>query len=109
MNRSVRLCELGALDDGAVTRVDIDGQRIAVARVGQTVYAIGDRCSHANFSLSDGFLSAGDCTIECPKHGSRFSLVTGVPDSLPAVRAVPVYEVRVDGDDVIAELPEDDR
>ncbi len=109
MTRSVRLCDLAAVDDGAATRVDIDGHRLAVARIGEAVYAIGDRCSHANFSLADGFVSADDCMLECPKHGSRFSLVTGAPDSPPAVKAVPVYDVRVDGSDVIADLPEDDR
>ena len=42
--------------------------------------------------------------IECPKHGSTFSLVTGEPQTLPATQPVPVYAVRVDGDDVIVTL-----
>ncbi len=39
--------------------------------------------------------------IECWKHGSTFSLVDGKPQSLPATRPVPVYDVRRDGDDVL--------
>ena len=42
--------------------------------------------------------------IECPKHGSTFSLCTGEPQTLPATRPVPVYTVRVEGDDVYVEL-----
>ena len=39
--------------------------------------------------------------IECWKHGSTFSLIDGKPQSLPATKPVPTYEVRVDGDDVM--------
>ena len=34
-----------------------------------------------------------------------FSLKTGEAMSLPATEPVPVYDVRVDGDDVIVRLP----
>jgi nitrite reductase/ring-hydroxylating ferredoxin subunit len=43
--------------------------------------------------------------LECPKHGSTFDLRTGEACSLPATKAVPVYAVRVEGDDVLLELP----
>ena len=43
--------------------------------------------------------------IECPKHGSTFSLLDGEPQTLPATRSVPVYEVRVEGDDVMLVTP----
>ena len=39
--------------------------------------------------------------IECWKHGSCFSLLDGTPNTLPATQPVPVYEVRIDGDDVL--------
>ncbi len=42
--------------------------------------------------------------IECPKHGSTFSLLTGEPQSLPATKPVPVFTVRVDGDDVYVDV-----
>jgi 3-phenylpropionate/trans-cinnamate dioxygenase ferredoxin subunit len=52
-------------------------------------------------SLSEGEVLCDDKEIECWKHGSSFSLVDGEPQSLPATRPVPVYDVRVEGDDVI--------
>ena len=98
---AVRACSLSDLDpDGGVRRVDIDGTPVAVVRMGDRVFAIGDVCSHAEVSLSDGEVDLDECALECPKHGSLFSLETGEPLSLPAVRPVATYAVEVDGDDV---------
>ena len=81
------------------------GHRIALVRVEDDFYAIGDRCSHANYSLSEGQVYPEDREIECWKHGSTFSLVTGEPLSLPATKPVPTYEVELVGDDVMVVLP----
>ena len=66
---------------------------------------ISDRRSHGDYSLSEGDVCEENREIECPKHGSIFSLETGEPQSLPATKPVPVYVVRIDGDDVIVTLP----
>jgi 3-phenylpropionate/trans-cinnamate dioxygenase ferredoxin subunit len=83
----------------------VAGHRIALVRVEDDFYAIGDRCSHANYSLSEGEVYAEDREIECWKHGSTFSLVTGEPITLPATSPVPTYEVELVGDDVMVVLP----
>ena len=100
----VTLCRLDDLADGGARRFDVDGRSLAVVRIGDDVYAIGDRCSHANISLSEGDVHADERELECWKHGSTFSLVTGEPQSLPATRPVPVYEVTVVDGDVTVEL-----
>ena len=41
---------------------------------------------------------ADDCSIECWKHGAAFSVETGVPSCLPAIKAVPTYDVVVEGE-----------
>ena len=74
-------------------------------RIGDDFYAIGDECSHADYSLSEGDVWEDECEIECPKHGSTFSLKTGEPQTLPATQPVPTYDVVVDGDDVKLVLP----
>jgi 3-phenylpropionate/trans-cinnamate dioxygenase ferredoxin subunit len=94
------VCRLSDLTDGAATRFDVGDRAVAVIRLGDDVYAIGDTCSHADVSLSEGEVDPDTCHIECWKHGSSFDLKTGEPDTLPATKAVPVYEVVVDGDDV---------
>lgn len=97
MNEPIRIAALDELPDGRGVRVEVGEHRIAVFRIGDAVYALGDRCSHAEASLAEGEL--WDTMVECPRHGSEFDLVTGEPHSLPATRPVPVYETAViDGD-----------
>lgn len=99
-----RLCSLDDIGDGEARRFDVDGRVLAVVRLGSDVYVLGDRCSHGDFSLSEGEVEADDCTIECPKHGSLFDLRTGDALTLPAVRPVPKYEASVVDGDVMVEL-----
>ena len=100
-NRNVRLGRKDEFESGAARRFDVDGHRICVVRIGEDFYAIGDRCSHADFSLAEGEVYPEEREIECWKHGSTFSLVDGKPQSLPATRPVPTYDVKVEGDDVL--------
>jgi 3-phenylpropionate/trans-cinnamate dioxygenase ferredoxin subunit len=97
----IRLCGVDDVKPDAAVRVDVAGLRLAVVRIGDDWYAIADRCSHADESLSEGDVWPEEREIECPKHGSTFSLLTGEPQTLPATRPVPVYEVRVEGNDVM--------
>ena len=46
------------------------------------LFAVDDRCSHADVSLSEGEVEG--CLIECWLHGSQFDLRTGQPTCLPA-------------------------
>jgi len=57
------------------------------------VHVIGDRCTHGDVSLSDGFVEDG--TVECWAHGARFDLASGKPLSLPAYEPVPVFAVTI--------------
>jgi 3-phenylpropionate/trans-cinnamate dioxygenase ferredoxin subunit len=96
-----RLCRLDELVSGEARRFEVGKRPIAVVRIGDDVYAIGDRCTHQDISLAEGEVHAEDRTIECWKHGSEFSLETGEPLSLPATRPEPVYEVRIEDGDVV--------
>ena len=100
MREPVRVCAVDDVDPGTARRFDVGKHRIAVVRIGDDFYAIGDRCSHADFSLSDGDVYAEDLEIECWKHGSTFDLKTGEPQSLPATKPVPVYSVVVEDGEV---------
>jgi len=98
----VRACDVADVADGAAIRVVIDGVPIAVVRSDGEYYAIHDVCSHANVALSEGEIEGQ--TIECWLHGSRFDLVTGRPTGLPATQPVPVYTVKIDGDDILVSV-----
>lgn len=101
----VVLCAVDDLVPGEARRFDVEGHRVALVRIGDDFYAIGDRCSHADFSLAEGEVFVEDLEIECPKHGSAFSLTDGEPQTLPAVKPVPVYEVVVSGGAVELVVP----
>ena len=98
MSERVKIARIDDLPDGRGVRVEVGEDRIAVFRIGAHVYALGDRCSHAEASLAEGEIF--DLEVECPRHGSAFDLVTGVPASLPATREVPTYEAMVEDGDV---------
>jgi 3-phenylpropionate/trans-cinnamate dioxygenase ferredoxin subunit len=100
MTEIVTLCRRDELAPGEARRFDVGKVRVALVRIGDDFYAIGDRCSHADVSLAEGEVLADELEIECWKHGSTFSLRDGKPQSLPATKPVPVWEVLVEGDEV---------
>jgi 3-phenylpropionate/trans-cinnamate dioxygenase ferredoxin component len=93
-----RACALSDLPAEGVIGVEVDGEPVAVARVAGEVFAVHDVCSHAEVPLSEG--EVYDHTVECWLHGSCFDLRTGQPTGPPATVPVPVYPVRIEGDDV---------
>jgi 3-phenylpropionate/trans-cinnamate dioxygenase ferredoxin component len=105
MAATERLCALDEIPPGAARSFDVGRVRICVVRIGDDVYAIGDRCSHEDYSLGEGEIWEEEREIECWKHGSTFSLETGEPQSLPATKPVPVYEVSVENGDVVVHIP----
>jgi 3-phenylpropionate/trans-cinnamate dioxygenase ferredoxin component len=99
-----RVCALDDLVPLNPERFDVGSHAVCVVRIDDDVYAIGDTCTHADVSLSEGEVDPDTCMIECWKHGSMFSLKDGHPDSLPAVKPVPVYTALVKDGDVHVEV-----
>ena len=91
MAERVIVCRRDEMASGEARRIDLDGHRIALVRIGDDFYALGDRCSHEDYSLAEGEVWVDEHEIECPKHGSTFDLLTGEPCSLPATKPVPLY------------------
>ena len=89
------VCKFDELAPNSSTAFVVDGKRVAIIRIGDDVYAIGDTCSHADLSLSEGEVWAEEKSIECWRHGSRFDILTGEPITLPATVPIPVFVARV--------------
>lgn len=81
------------LRDEKPLRAQHDGTPILLVRRGQQVYAIAETCSHLGGPLSEGTLE-GD-VIQCPWHGSRFSICDGHVVDGPAVHPQPCLEIRI--------------
>jgi nitrite reductase/ring-hydroxylating ferredoxin subunit len=86
------------LPPGTMKWVVIDRERVLVANVGDSFYALRDVCGHAGAPLSTGELAG--YVIECPLHYACFDVRTGKLLSGPVSGDVPTYQVRVDGDTV---------
>lgn len=93
--------KLSELTSGKARKIQVEGQPVCLARVGDEVFAIGDTCSHSDASLSEGDIT--DFRIECWLHGAEFDLRTGEAVTLPAVTPVPRYTVVTDGDQITIE------
>jgi 3-phenylpropionate/trans-cinnamate dioxygenase ferredoxin subunit len=102
------LCSISDLPSGQARLFVLGDVPICVVRIDAQIFAIGDTCSHANVSLSEGEVLVEECEIECWKHGSSFSLATGEPLTLPATLPVPTYPVFIDDDQVYVDIAEDD-
>lgn len=88
---------------GAVKQVEYMQEPIALANVDGEFLAVSDICSHEYVLLSEGWLE--DDEIECPQHGSKFSMRTGEVRNLPATQPVPAFEVKVEQDEIFIRGP----
>lgn len=77
-----------------------DGSKICLANSDGEIYAIADRCTHADFPMSNGTVHGGG-TIECAWHGARYNMATGKPIRLPAIKPIKTFEVKVEGGDIL--------
>lgn len=91
-----RVADEGSLANGGLLSVSLhDGERVCLARVGEEVFAVRDRCTHAEFPLSDGSLD-DEYQLECCLHGAVFDVRDGSVTAPPAEDAVMTYAVKVE-------------
>ena len=95
MAELIDICPADSLPPGAVRLVAWEDLEIGVFNCAGEYLAIEDRCSHDDGELAYGELDEATCTIECPRHGSKFDLRTGKPVNLPAYVPVDTFPVSV--------------
>ena len=98
----LNISDLGNNESKVVNVVD---KEIAVFNVEGEFFAIDDRCSHSDESLSQG--EVYDCKVECPAHGAEFDLKTGEALTPPASRGVACYQTTTDEDSIYIEVEKD--
>ena len=97
--------KVGHLQDFAPNtahRVDVDGEDVVIIRNDDVVYALEDRCSHAEVALSDGDVNG--CEIECYLHGAKFDVRTGKALCMPATEDTPSHTVKIDAGKIYVAL-----
>jgi nitrite reductase/ring-hydroxylating ferredoxin subunit len=91
---------LDQLSEGMPLGVQLSaGERVCLIRVEGDVYAVQDRCTHADFPMSDGDM-VDDFVIECSLHGAQFDIRNGEVIESPADDRLPTYEVRLKNGEV---------
>ena len=94
----VTVAHVGEIPVGGVKVVRLDDVPVALFHLDDGFHAVEDVCTHDGGPLAEGTLEGA--IIECPRHGARFDVRTGAVVALPATAPVPVYEVRVVGDEI---------
>ena len=96
MAETIDICPVSELPPGAMRLVEWEELEIGIFNCAGELLAIEDRCSHDDGVLVEGELDETTCTIECPRHGSKFDLRTGKPVNLPAYQPVDTFPVSVE-------------
>lgn len=99
MQEMVKVATRDQIRPGQLFYADVDGLPIGLANVDGTIYAFSDSCRHAGGSLSSGVLR--DDVVTCPLHGWAYNVRTGKSVIPPIGLRIAVYEVRIQGDDVL--------
>ena len=102
--REVVVGKASELADGTMKQVAVEGGDILLTRVDGEISALGAACTHYSARLENGILSGG--TIVCPSHQACFCARTRDLKEPPALNALPRFEVRLRGDDIVVRLPE---
>lgn len=100
----VRVAGVADVAEGQVHAVRVGGREVALYHLpGGEFRATDNICSHEYAQLSDGWLEDG--SIECPLHAARFDVRTGKALCAPAETDLDVYELRVEGGDLLIKVP----
>jgi nitrite reductase/ring-hydroxylating ferredoxin subunit len=99
----VKVAEVGDLTPGDMKMVKVGNEEVLLVNVDGDIHACDDICTHSYASLSEGDLSGTD--IECPLHGALFNVTTGEVITPPAAQALRVFQVRIDGQDILVGPP----
>ena len=98
---------LSELPEEELTRVDLDVEPILLYRIGERIFGVETRCTHAGMPLDGAPVDdGGDPMLTCPAHGSRFRLEDGRVTRPPAGEPLGAFEARV-VDGVVQVRPRD--
>ncbi|MDI3542719.1 MAG: glycine betaine catabolism [Candidatus Atribacteria bacterium] len=96
-----KIAEVSDLSSGR-KEITIEEKKILLLNLNEKIYAIGSRCPHRGLSLVQGKIEGN--IITCPYHGSRFDVTTGQVVKGPAKEGLPIYEIKVEGKDILISI-----
>ncbi|WP_337177620.1 Rieske 2Fe-2S domain-containing protein [Paludisphaera sp.] len=103
MSKFVKMATLGELPAGGAKEVEHEGRIYALFNVDGRISCIDGFCPHQGGPLAEGELDG--CMVACPWHGWEFNVQTGDTPMGPRLK-VDVFEVKIEGDEVLVLVPE---
>ena len=95
----VRVADVNEIPLGEMKAVKVGIQEVLLVNVGGVIHALDNWCNHQRYRLSAGDVDGEE--VRCDLHGSKFNVVTGEATNPPATEPMKVFEVRLDGSDVL--------
>lgn len=102
MAKFKKIATVNEIKEGKLIHKELKFYKIALTKFRDTIIAFEDICTHDGGQISKGDFCDG--IITCPRHSAKFDVKTGEAICLPATESIPVYTVRIVGDDVEVEL-----
>ncbi len=99
MAETIKVATVDELPAGERKLLYLDDRPVVLLNVDGRYYCIADLCTHDGGPLSGGELDGHE--IECPRHGALFDIRTGAALTLPATTPMPIYQVKVEGKDIL--------
>ncbi len=99
----IEIEKTGEISAGQMKGIKKDDKYILIANVAGKYYAIGGKCTHAGGDLAKGKLDGS--VVTCPRHGSKFDVITGKAVGGPAKQNEPVYLVKLQGNSIMVDIP----
>ena len=101
-----KVAEVDEIREGKLLPLEVDGELVCMTRVGDTIYAFTDNCTHISGPLNEGELNG--VVLTCPWHFAQFDVRSGKVLRGPARQDLATYPIRVDGNDVYLSLPDEE-
>lgn len=95
----VKVATVDEIPEGAMKTVDVGREQAVIANIRGRYQSIGAICTHQEWDLSEGNLE--EDRVTCAGHGAVWDLKTGEADYFEPLSAQPIYEVKVDGSDIL--------
>ncbi len=101
----INLAKVSDFQDGEMKAFTVGDHKIVISRIAGKFYAVGEMCPHYGAPLEEGILSGS--RIVCPWHHATYSAQTGKLEEPPALDNLPVYELRIQDNDILVVIPDE--
>lgn len=98
----VRVGSTADFPSGTAREVVAGDRIVAIYSAGGELYALDGICPHQGGPLGKGTLDG--CVVTCPWHGWQFDVRTG-QHQINATLIHPRFDVRVEGENVLVDVP----